>query len=228
MRRSIAAVLLSASLILAAAGCEVSAAQKQAAARFLTSAILNSVLLIESRGHHADDPVAGVEIAAARSAGPPSESAAGEPPRAASLRSAQPGGSVTPAEDQSRRKLPSETAAADTPPLPESPQVIRATAIAAVAGGLTPSTAAHSADASALPVRSDFPAAIRIGLKVNTLTACLQNAVRATEVNAVTATALSAAVRQTVDAVSIDALPVDESRQQADAHPSHLGQRPAR
>jgi hypothetical protein len=170
MRRSIAAVLLSACLIMVAAGCGVPATGKQAAARILTSAILNSVLFIESRGHRAEGAVSAASAPSPDVVASPSEKAPGEPARAC-RRAVPPEGDTGPS---------TEEAAIQSSPLrflAESPRPIEARALEVAADGLAPSTRIFSTEASAAAGQSGLRTQIVRRLKVNRLTACQERAV---------------------------------------------------
>ena len=174
MRRSIAAVLFAVVLILLAAGCRVTGKQKQAAARALTSVILNSVFLIQSQGHHQNDRGASADIGTSSAAQPASEIAGPEPVWIASLGDPAANGDSRRTADEApcTKPAPGNAAVAESS-LPESPQVISTTAIDVVASRLTP---APAPDALPLPTQIAGSLPIEGRLNLEALTAGLRSA----------------------------------------------------
>jgi hypothetical protein len=167
MRRSIAAVLIASGLIVVAAGCKVTTTQKQAVARELTSAILSSVFLIESQGHHQNDQRGAIQTATVVAPPELSSEPIEAPPvdmevvgdTSTALQSAQ-----VEAGDRCLQEQPSE-----------SPQVIRTKAMEVAASGLTPAPVDPRSEVLPLPVH--YAESLTVGSHVNfkPLTACVRN-----------------------------------------------------
>lgn len=212
MRKSIAAVLIASGLIVVGAGCKVTTTQKQAVARELTTAILSSVFLIESRGHHQDDQRGAIQAATVAAplelSAEPIEAApavdmesighTSTAMRRAQMREAQ--RAQVAAGNRCRQEQPSE-----------SPRVIRTKAMEVAASGLTPAPVDQWSEALPLPVQ--YAECLTVGSHVNVkpLTACIRNEATsaATAIAKATSMAMTASLSRSENGVVVCQLTIE-------------------
>jgi hypothetical protein len=174
MRRSIAAVLIASGLIMVAAGCKVTTTQKQAVARELTSAILSSVFLIESQGHHQENHSGAIQTATVVA---PLELSA-EPIEAAPPAGMESVGDTSTAmrEAQSARAATGDRCRQERSS--RSPQVIRTKAMEMASSALTPATVNPLPETLPISVHYAEGLAVASHVSFKPLTACLRNEAR--------------------------------------------------